>query len=72
MIVIVFLLLPETANMGHFIRCLFWLLKTCLILPQRSVVNVEWKETHVRNLYRVGHKGKVHTWLYVRIPPSNC
>lgn len=28
-------------------------------------MNVEWKETHVRNLYRVGHKGKVHIWLYV-------
>ena len=31
------------------------------IHSQRSVAEVEWKETKKKNVYRVGHKGKV--WI---------
>ena len=36
-------------------------------LYQRNVVEVEWIETHNKNLYRAGYKGKVdilYTYMY--------
>ena len=37
---------------------------------QRNIVEVEWIESHVRNIYRAGHKGKVtatHTMSYILV-----
>ena len=34
----------------------------CFIgISQRAIAEVEWRETRKRNVYRVGHKGKVMT-----------
>ena len=35
----------------------------CTLTPhQRSVVEVEWRVSKKKNVYRVGHKGKVSEW----------
>ena len=31
----------------------------CFLWGQRSVAEVQWKEVKKKNVYRVGHKGKV-------------
>lgn len=34
------------------------------LLPQRSVAEVEWNNARRRNVYRVGHKGKVRMCIF--------
>ena len=34
------------------------------VLIQRSVVEVQWESKQRRNIYRLGHRGKVHTIMH--------
>ena len=40
------------------------------LLGQRNVVEVEWLESRIRNLYRAGHKGRVSTVLLIDYPSN--
>ena len=35
------------------------------MVGQRNVVEVEWLETHIKNIYRAGYKGRVNNVLWI-------
>jgi hypothetical protein len=43
----------------HYLENDRWMLHCCGVMLQGSVVEVQWEGNHQKNVYRLGHKGKV-------------